>query len=325
MKRETVRLWDSDVYSYPSAWGFQPRLDAYVHDDGICRPAVIVVPGGGYRRCAPREGEAVALRFFCMGYHAFVCTYTTNPLGLHPLQLQPARDVAQAVHTVRKHAHRWKVAPERVALCGFSAGGHAAATVGVHWQLFQNEIPACKPDALLLCYPVISVCSDISHGPSDRALLGDQPREDLRKMLQLENQVSSACPPVFLWHTSADRTVDPENSRRFASACRKAGVPCSFRLFSSGDHGLSLADGSIRICDGTMYTLEQTACVLAAHHRGDLKLAPEEESRFLGYPEVRMLHSHGSSAGAVPTNEEVKTWTADAQRWLDRLWGSPDK
>lgn len=324
MRRDTVRLWTRQQYPYPSAWGFIPKLDGYLHDDDMPRPAIIIAPGGGYRRCAPREGECVARRFFEMGYQAFVCTYTTNPLGIHPLFSQPAKDIAQAVRYVRRNAAALRIMPDRIILCGFSAGAHAAGTAGVHWMDFaapdDETVSACRPDAILLCYPVVSICSEISHGTSSRNLLGEHPTEEMIRYMQLEKNVGPDCPPAFLWHAVTDRTVSAENSRVFADACRKAGVPCELHLFSSGNHGLSLADGSITINDANMYTFEQTACVLDALERGMLKLSPEMEQQYLAYPEVRLLRSHGKSAGTAPANEEVSNWVVLAQHWLCRLW-----
>ena len=325
MKRYMVRLWTQQQYQYPSAWGFIPKLDVYLHEDDVLRPAIIIAPGGGYRRCAPREGECVALRFFEMGYQTFVCTYTTNPLGMHPLMEQPAKDVAQAVRYVRKNAAAAHVMPDRIILCGFSAGGHAAGTVGVHWIEFaetdDDAISLCRPDARLLCYPVISIFSDISHGISSRNLLGEHPSGKLVHYMRLEENVRSDCPPAFLWHTATDRTVSSENSRAFKTACQAAGVPCELHLFSTGDHGFSLADGSIVVTDGNMYTFEQTARVLDAIDRGMLKLNPEMEQQYLAYPEVKLLRSHGKSAGTAPASEEVSNWVVLAQHWLCQLWG----
>lgn len=325
MKRCTVRLWTKQQYQYLCSFGFIPKLDGYLHEDGVSRPAILIVPGGGYRRCAPREGERVALRFFEMGYQTFVCTYTTNPLGNHPLMDQPAKDVAQAVRYVRKNAAALNVIPDRIVLCGFSAGAHAAGTVGVHWADFADTgdetISLCKPDAMLLSYPVISIFSDIAHGISSRNLLGEHPSEKLIHYMRLEENVRSDCPPAFLWHTATDRTVSPENSRAFQTACQAAGVPCELHLFSTGDHGLSLADGSVAINDGNMYTFEQTARVLDAIDHGILNLRPEIEQRYLAYPEVKLLRSHGKSAGTNPVNEEVSNWIVLAQHWLSQLWG----
>lgn len=329
MKRYTVRLWQQDQYHYPSAWGFIPRLDGYLHDDDKIRPALIITPGGGYRRCAPREGECVALRFYEMGYQTFVCTYTTNPLGSHPLMTQPAKDAAQAVRHVRMNAAVLNVRSDRISLCGFSAGAHVAGTVGVHWEDFaeptDNAIHLCRPDAMLLCYPVISVFSDICHGPSGKNLLGAHPSEAMVHYMRLEENVRPDCPPTFLWHTRTDRTVPVENSVVFAEACRAAGVPHEMHLFSSGDHGLSLADGRMEINDANMYTFEQTACVLDAMERGLLKPERELEQRYLEYPEVKLLRSHGRTAGVSAENEEVKNWIDLAQRWLCWLPDDPKR
>ena len=322
MKRETIRLWLPEEYHYPAAWGFLPRLDAYLHDDDTVRPAIIVTPGGGYRRCSPREGECIALRFYELGYQTFVCTYTNNTLEVNPLELQPAKDIARAVCYVRKNADALRVQPASIALCGFSAGAHAAATVGVHWKDLADPgepVSSSRPDALLLCYPVISLFSDIAHKGSGINLLGEEPSAEKIHYMQLDKHVRPDCPPAFLWHTLTDRTVDPENSRIFAAACQAAGVPVELHLFPSGDHGLSLADGSVVVNDENLYTLEQTACVLEAVEQGKLKLTPEMEQHCLSYPEVMILRTHGQSASPATRNEEARRWVDLAHQWLLRI------
>ena len=326
MKRETIYLWNRADYHYPSSWGFLPRLDGYLHDDGQARPAVIITPGGGYRRCSPREGACVALRFYEMGYQAFVCTYTTNPLGIHPLFNQPAKDIAQAVRYVRKNADILSVLSNRITLCGFSAGAHAAATVGVHWQDFaqQNEIiSTCRPDAMILCYPVISAFSEISHSISGINLLGEHPSEESVQYIQLEKNVRSDCPPAFLWHSLTDQSVSPANSRAFADACRLAGVPYELHLFSTGEHGTSLADGSIVVDDDNLYTLAQTAAMLDAMARGEFTPDPETAEQIYARPEVKLLQSHGRSCRESPANEEVSNWVNLAHQWLCGLQNDP--
>lgn len=327
MKRETIRLWDQADYQYSASWGFLPRLDGYLHDDGQLLPAIIIVPGGGYRRCSPREGECVALRFYEMGYQTFVCTYTTNPLGDHPLGNQPAKDIAQAVRYVRENAGILNVLPNRITLCGFSAGGHAAATVGVHWPDFaqpdDESASVCRPDALILCYPVVSVFSALSHSASGIHLLGEHPAAESIHYMQLEKNVRSDCPPVFLWHTLTDQTVSPDNSRTFANAFQSAGVPCELHLFSTGEHGLSLADGSIVISEDNLFTLEQTAALLNAMERGDLVVEPQAAEQIYSHPEVKLLQSHGGSHRRFPANEEVSNWVTLADQWLCRLQDDP--
>ena len=95
MRHERIDVWENSEYSYPAAFGFQPNLRTYLHEDGEDRPCVLVIPGGGYRMVAPSEGEIVAKWFYDHGYQAFVGTYTTDYLGMNPLKTQPLKDLSR--------------------------------------------------------------------------------------------------------------------------------------------------------------------------------------------------------------------------------------
>ncbi len=247
------------------------ELTAYLQDSGEgCRiqkrPAVVICPGGGYEFCSFREGEPVALELLSKGYQAFVLRYSTAP-DCFPTALL---ELAGAVAMVRLKAAEWNIIPEQVAVMGFSAGGHLAASLGVFWnQEFlaalvkrQVQFPfrrnetifsesslddislLIRPDRLLLGYPVIT-SGEYAHRGSFDVLLGEmegEEREEFLELLSLEKQVGSHVPPVFLWHTFTDTSVPVENSLLFLSALRRAGVRAEAHLFPEGRHGLALAD-----------------------------------------------------------------------------------
>lgn len=208
------------------------------------RPAVVICPGGSYAECSGREGEPYALRFLTMGYQAFVLDYSVAPARFPTALLELARAVA----LVRENADRWQIDPRRIFVCGSSAGGHLAASLGVHWdkEFVQKGSgrrgEEIRPDGLILCYPVITA-GEYAHEGSVRNLLGDKKDDPrLRELISLEKQAGSQVPPVFLWHTAADRTVAAENSLLFALALKKAGVSVELHLFSGGRHAMALGD-----------------------------------------------------------------------------------
>ena len=129
----------------------EASLDGYLLDCNITlgqeinRPAVLVCPGGGYVYCSPREGEPVALSYAARGFHAFVLTYSTaqDAAGFTPLE-----EVSWAIGCIRENADAWHIDPNKIAVCGFSAGGHLALSSGL---LAEN-----KPNALILGYPAAS-------------------------------------------------------------------------------------------------------------------------------------------------------------------------
>lgn len=244
-----VPLWTNDVPAFDAAWG-QPVPSLTPYPLVASRPygAVIICPGGGYGGRADHEGEPVARWLNSQGISAFVLNYRVAPYR-HPVPLQ---DAQRAIRLVRHNAGLWNVDPTHVGVLGFSAGGHLASTAGTHYDTGHAsakdpvERQSCRPDALVLCYPVITF-TEHRHDGSMRNLLGDDPDPELRAHLSNETQVSADTPPVFLWHTSDDAAVPVENSLLFASSLKKHGIPFELHVYPSGRHGLGLGEEGTRV------------------------------------------------------------------------------
>ena len=261
---KTIYLWEYGEYEYPCAGNFLPNITAYLHEDEQMRPAMIVVPGGGYAMVSPTEGEIVAKKFYHAGYQAFVLTYTTNMFRVKALEKQPLKDISRAVRYIRKHAGELKIMDNMVVCCGFSAGGHVVGSLAVH---YQDEELKCepygdvsnRPDAVLLSYPVVTT-GEYAHRDSFELLLGSEPTEQQLAWASLEKQVSPDTPPAFLWQTLTDELVPVENSILYTKACRENQVSCELHLFMNGNHGMSLADedwASNNLGEGSLYTMTQ--------------------------------------------------------------------
>ncbi len=242
MLHQTIQLWDKGQYLAKDGSEFQPTLATYVLEGNKKRGAVLVCPGGGYGYTSPREAEPVAVQFAAAGLHAFVLYYSVAP-NKHP---QPLLDVSRAMNIIREHGDIWKVDTQQIAVCGFSAGGHLAASLGVHWDKpYLSHIAGLKqewnrPDALILCYPVISA-GQFGHRGSFERLLGiDADMATLHEM-SLEYQINAKTPPTFLWHTYEDASVPVENSLLFAKGLREQKIPFEMHIYPKGAHGLSLA------------------------------------------------------------------------------------
>ena len=211
------------------------------------RPLVLIFPGGAYAWRSDREAEPVALRLLALGIQAAVVRYSVAP-ARYPRALEEAAD---AVAYARANAAAWLCDPHRIAVLGFSAGGHAAAHIGLKWHQMPQGA-ACRPDAMILAYPVITA-GPYTHAESIRNLLGDADAP-LKEEVSLEKLVREDTPPVFLWHTREDASVPVENSLLLADALCRKGIPFELHVWQHGGHGLSLAsdqvypegDGSIR-------------------------------------------------------------------------------
>ena len=207
--------------------------------------AVVVCPGGGYEHLSmEKEGFAVARWLNGFGVAAFVLRYRLGGDGYrHPV---PLHDAQRAIRTVRARAAEWGIDPQRVGILGFSAGGHLASTAGTHFDDGLPDAsdpidrPGCRPDFMILIYPVISMKPELAHAGSRNYLLGDQPDPALVQSLSNDTQVTSQTAPTFLVHGGRDRTVKIENSIRFYQALRAAGVPAEMHLFETGVHGFGL-------------------------------------------------------------------------------------
>ena len=143
--------------------------------------------------------------------------------------------------------------PDKIGVMGFSAGGHLASTAITHFDSgnAQSADPVerapCRPDFAVLAYPVISFTAEYTHRGSRRNLLGDNPRPELMRELSSELNVTAKVPPTFLFSSSTDTAVPPENSVAFYLALHKAGVPAELHIFAIAPHGvgLDLADPSV--------------------------------------------------------------------------------
>ncbi len=219
---------------------------AYIPDfpkmDDARRISLVILPGGGYSHVSDREGEPIALTFAAMGMNAVVVNYRVSP-AVFPAQMQ---DAAEAVAYVRRHAEAWHGDPDRIAVCGFSAGGHVAASLGVRWQEMAWWRPlglTCadvRPNAMILAYPVITA-GEFAHRRSFVCLTGTEDASQ-HQAHSIETLVTAQTPPTFLWHTWTDGSVPAENSLLMAMALHRAGVQGEVHIYPRGGHGASLAN-----------------------------------------------------------------------------------
>lgn len=205
------------------------------------RPCMVVCPGGGYGMCSQRESEPVALHFLPEGFNVFVITYSVAPHRF-PTQL---REVAALMELIYQNAEKWNCDTEKIAIMGFSAGGHLAAHYSTMFDC--KEVREVFPEsrsvnASVLSYPVITANPASSHKGSFINLLGHEPSEEEIQYFSCERNVKETTPPAFLWHTSEDNCVPVANSLLYAGALAEKNIPFELHVYPYGCHGLSTCD-----------------------------------------------------------------------------------
>lgn len=205
-------------------------------------PAVVICPGGAYCFLSNREGDPVAQAFFAAGYNVFILYYS---VGEKAKDYRPLQEISKTVMTIRENAAQWHTTPSSIAVCGFSAGGHLAGSLGTMWddpglkEKMDTKKGANRPDAMILCYPVISA-GPFAHVTSMEQVSGCKKGTPGYTAFSLEEKVSEKTCPAFLWHTVTDDCVPVENTLLMASALQKAGVSFELHLFPRGGHGMSV-------------------------------------------------------------------------------------
>lgn len=205
--------------------------------------AVIICPGGGYGILAiGHEGYEVAKTLAQWGIHAFVLKYRLPNAAMQTnASLAPLQDAQEAIRLVRSKAAEWQIANNQIAIMGFSAGGHLAATASTHFQkpVLQSSI-SCQPNASILIYPVISFTDSLTHAGSRSNLLGAYPSKDQIHFFSNEWQVQANTPPAFLVHSTDDQTVPIGNSKAYYAALQAKGIPAMLQVYEKGGHGYGM-------------------------------------------------------------------------------------
>ena len=205
------------------------------------RPAIVICPGGGYAMVSEREAEPVALAYFSAGYETFILNYAVKEQAK---DFYPLCQLASTVAHVRKKAQIWSIDESKIAVCGFSAGGHLATSLGV---LFNKEeflnvfgrTENIRPDAMILGYPVITA-DEYAHVKSIEYVSGSKVGSNTYNWFGIDKHVDTQTPPAFVWHTAEDQTVPVENSLKLSAAFSAAQIPFELHVFPKGAHGMSV-------------------------------------------------------------------------------------
>ena len=203
------------------------------------RPAILVLPGGGYFMCSDREAEPVALAYLAEGYNAFVLRYSILEHSTFP---NPLDDACKAISFIRENAEKFNILPDKVAAIGFSAGGHLCAALSTMGEE--------KPNACVLGYPCILDYMS-KHLPAP--------------IPSLDDKISSETPPTFIFAASDDGAVPLDNSLKFALGLDKYKIPYELHIFQKGNHGFSTGTSVVvadsknqEICKPTVYWVQRS-------------------------------------------------------------------
>jgi acetyl esterase/lipase len=221
--------------------------------------AVVICPGGGYWVLAyDLEGTDIARYLNSIGVAAIVLKYRLPTYGncIEPHKA-PLMDAQQAMRLVRHNAAKWNINPSKIGIMGFSAGGHLASTLGTHFDYGNKsasdsvEKESCRPDFMILMYPVISFTDPSTHTGSREALLGKNADPELVKYYSNELQVKEDTPPAFFVHADNDTGVPVENTLLMYKALREKHIPAELHILSEGEHGFGLGVNNQHIASWT--------------------------------------------------------------------------
>ena len=272
-------------------------LEGYILDCELslgqetARPAILICPGGGYVYCSPREAEPVALRYAANGFHAFILRYSTgrNCVGNTPLQ-----EVSWVIGYLREHAAQWHIDPDKIATCGFSAGGHLALAAGVKGEN--------KPNAMILGYPAVTTPNHPMSNFMVKLLTGKKEVTDEDcASVSLENFITKEAPPVFMMATAEDG-LSPFGALLVANTYSRLGLPYELHMFQHGPHGYSLADetsadGSSQVLNSSFAQWHSLSVDWLYRVFGQLTFGDESTSRMGKYmAELGLLPGQASGA-----------------------------
>ncbi len=259
MKIENIELYE--YFNLKS--DKKAKLTVYIPDEtanGIdkarIRPAVLIIPGGGYTHIGIREGEPIAIKFLSEGFIPFVLEYSTKNSSYPTQQVE----ASLAMALIRGYGVKFNANQYKVAVIGFSAGAHLACSLSCIYDekkvkealsnveyFKKNGLDKIKADALILCYPVISSDKNVWHKGSFEALTnGDN---GLMDRLSLEKRINAGFPPTYIWHTTTDQSVPTQNSLLLALALQKNNIPYELHIYEKGIHGLSLANKTVSVTE----------------------------------------------------------------------------
>ena len=260
--QETIKLWPDEIPYSNGTIGEEeitdeghvrniqdPTITVYLPEKEKANGAAVVIcPGGGYWLLAiNHEGHDIAKWYNEMGVAGIVVKNrlptSDNITNKSEVALT---DAQRAIRMTRHNAEKWNISQDKIGIMGFSAGGHLASTAGTHYDkgISESKDPiqqeSCRPDFMILIYPVISFTEKFGHTGSRKNLIGENPSKDLELRFSNEKQITEDTPPTILIHSTDDSGVSPMNSISFYEGLIKHGIAAELHIYNSGKHGYGL-------------------------------------------------------------------------------------
>lgn len=210
------------------------------------KPAIIVIPGGGYLgRDSQKEGIPTSKFFQSLGFEVFLLNYRVLPF-FYPT---PINDGKRAVKFIRFQAKKWDIDPQKIGVIGYSAGGHLASMIVEDKK--ENNTPideideiSCAINFQILCYPVIDLKEkSLSMKFVRSMILGQSLKFYRRKDLNSALNVNNFTPKTFIWHSIKDKTISFEHSKIYVKALEENHISYQAHFYKNGGHGIGLAKG----------------------------------------------------------------------------------
>lgn len=219
-------------------------VNCFLHGGKKIRAAVVVCPGGAYKKLADYEGDEVAKKYYKAGFNAFTVKYSVAEHATFP---NPLCDLSKALKIIRENANNWHIDSNKIAVLGFSAGGHLALSLGTLWNNAEVQKAAdCKgeenkPNAIISCYGVTGARFWLYYKEIFNTLTKGKTEKEGKNLLHNPKNVGAHTPPVFMWHTFNDTAVPVDEAIELMSALSKNDIPFESHIYPNGRHGLGLA------------------------------------------------------------------------------------
>lgn len=239
-KKNTVTLWQkNEMPDAIPADNQEPSIIPYLLPGIELKGSIIVCAGGAYKWKEPLEAFPHAKWINSMGFHAFILDYRVKPYKTD----DALHDAQRAIRMIRSMSDRWKIKKDKVALLGFSSGGHLAAMASTHFDSGNPdsgdpiERESCKPDAQILCYAHITYDPYLKDDPEFiKDFFGEGYTQPDLDRVNANLHVQPDTPPAFIWGMHDDWQFGQKHWSLYADALDGRNILYSYHVFPKGSH-----------------------------------------------------------------------------------------